>query len=256
MKKRIAILPIVVLLCIASCGVKKNAAQQETQTANEPVVTNDSLAFLGDLINDSTIHINYVYDIPFIIDDSVPMFLPPIDKEPENYVIKHIYAPRYPNSLPQEAVYAIIDSIPWINKCINGTKEFLLSHPEIAEPYHSYTYRVNLLKNNLHEIIEFRVFQEPMWDCYRSPYYRSVYSYYFDNMGNILGKCALEMPYRLIYEHQWEYPIRGKLPNFKDFEMTLNAVFPKCGRLHGFSVYIEPMPCLTGDDVINEGVKP
>lgn len=31
MKKRIAILPIVVLLCIASCGVKKNAGIAEKQ---------------------------------------------------------------------------------------------------------------------------------------------------------------------------------------------------------------------------------
>ena len=127
---------------------------------------------------------------------------------------------------------------------------------QIAEHYHTYTYRVDLLKNNLHEIIEFRVFQEPIWDCYRSPYYRSVYSYYFDNMGNLLGKCARKMPYRLIYEHQFEYPIRNKLPNFRDFEITLIAVFQRYDRLLEFSVHIEPTPCLRGDDLINEGVKP
>ena len=242
------------LILLVSCGVKKNVTTSE-QAGN--TTAPDTLPdFLREFANDSTIHINWVYGIPFIIDDSVPMFLPPIDKNPENYVIKHIYAPKCPNSLPQETIYAIIDSIPWMNKCINGTKEFLLSHPKIAEHYHTYTYRVDLLKNNLHEIIEFRVFQEPIWDCYRSPYYRSVYSYYFDNMGNLLGKCARKMPYRLIYEHQFEYPIRNKLPNFRDFEITLIAVFQRYDRLLEFSVHIEPTPCLRGDDLINEGVKP
>lgn len=246
------------------CGVKKGVVDKaDVTTAAATAQDNigqpeqDTLPdFLREFANDSTIHINWVYGIPFIIDDSVPMFLPPIDKNPEGYVITPIHVNNYYNNMTPETVSTIIDSIPWIKKCINKTKDFLLTHSEIAEPYHSYTYRIYLLKNALQEIIEFRVFQEPIWDCLHDPYYRSVYSYYFDNMGNILSKCARKMPYRLVYKHQWEYPIRSKLPSFSDFEVTLNTVFPKHNTLLDFSVYIEPTPCLRGDDMIFEGVKP
>ena len=181
-----------VVLALCSCGVKKNAAQQETQTANEPVVTNDSLAFLGDLINDSTIHINYVYDIPFIIDDSVPMFLPPIDKNPEGYVSSRDFISNYPyaNVFINSEVAFIVDSLPWLNKCLNEIYMFL--QPNAKDEFSGHKYGCIVYNYNIKQrgaLVLIKIVQIPYWACTCNMSCEQEINYFFDYFGNLIGKC-------------------------------------------------------------------
>jgi len=88
MKKRIAILPIVVFLCIASCGVKKNAAQQETQTNQtqqaslslEQRVSAGEFAWLDTIYTDTSNSIKFVqgsYSLRYYEDKKGVAIYPP-----------------------------------------------------------------------------------------------------------------------------------------------------------------------------------
>ena len=236
MKKRIAILPIVVLLCIASCGVKKNATQQESQKTNELVVTNDSLAFLGNLINDSTIHINYAYGIPFIIDDSVPMFLPPIDKNLEGYVSSDKYCTTIDASLGCQAyarnrwnknkvsacgVDNPLDSLLWLNKCINDLLDFCSFENKVLYPSHYYTYVFNLLSADDQQFIQIAVEQKIAWLYLNSDYPKlseTIINYFLDCEGNLIGKMYAEMPLQIVHPGKEPIPLRTSIPDYQKFE--------------------------------------
>ena len=240
-------------LLLVSCGVKKNAtaevssskATQAAKTEQTETAMDTLPDFLKEFANDSTIHINWAYGIPFIIDDSVPMFLPPIDKNPQEYIIKHIYAPRYPNSLPQEAVYAIIDSIPWINKCINDTKEFVKSHFKETLDRHRFAFHYHLLENDGYKIIEVWVLIDPIWQCCAIPdAYNLSYSYFLNLSGNLLGKMAIRMPYRIGYERNPEYHLRGIIPDYTEYKSFLKTNFSLNKKdLVRLVVYIDVPEC-------------
>ena len=219
-----------VILLFVSCGAKKNVAvinpeQATVERTTSSVEPTDSLPeFLREFANDSTIHINWKYGIPFIIDDSVPMFLPPIDKNPENYIIKHIYAPKYSNSLSQETVYAIIDSIHWVNKCINETQDFVKSQLKETLDRHRFAYHHHLLENDNSKIIEIWVLIDPLWGCCSMPdAYDLRYSYFFDLSGNLLGKMSIRMPFRIGYKGDPQYHLRGAIPNYVEYRSFLKT---------------------------------
>ena len=214
---------LVAVLLFGSCGVKKATIQEQTQAESAVVAPSDSLAFLGELVNDSTIHVNWEYGVPFIIDDNVPMFLPPIDKNPEGYVCKHIKA-SCDSRMSPEAVAAIVDSIPWINKCFNATKDFIKSQFKDTLSSHRFDYHFYLNENAFNRIIEIRVYVEPLWQCCdMSNIYMLHYIYFFDISGNLLGKMASKMPYRLAYKKAYQYPLRKAIPNYTEFKSILNT---------------------------------
>ena len=211
-------------LLVLACGVKKDVVQQEQQAnkeqqTNVPSAVNDSLAYLGDLINDSTIHINYVYGIPFIIDDCVPMFLPPIDKEPKGYECKMVLGERRFNDLAVFEVSSIIDSIPWLNKCLNEIQPFLLNPSNNIPLQHNYDFRISVLKADDKKLIEIRTFQTGITGCYPSVLLQQCSCYYFDISGNLVGKSYMSEPHCFI----GTYPLRKMIPDFNKFYMLLSS---------------------------------
>lgn len=253
MKKHIYILLLALVFLLLSCGVKKHAAETSAVAA-EPVVetaSTDTLPeFLKEFANDSTIHINWAYGIPFIIDDSVPMLLPPIDKNPEGYVIRPIKVDQYNRLLvPKSESAVFLDSLLWLNKCINETKEYLLTNPEIAALKHDYRYILHLLQNQKQKIFWVRVIQEPAWQCYPEIMYRTNYNYYFDLQGNLLGKVARAIPYRLFYKNEYQYPMQVKIPDSSALEKIILEIFLQRSILINFSMYIGE-PCSMDGDVV------
>lgn len=195
------LLYLAILSILVSCGVKKPAAQQgqqEPQTTTEPVVINDSLSFLGDLINDSTIHINYVYGIPFIIDDSVPMLLPPIDKNPQGYVSNKNYEYMALNRGEKVSVCGKmnpLDSLLWLNKCVNDLLSFKDSSWLPVSHYYSYSLSLYSFDDET-GVFMFGVSFSPYWSCIEDvtpKKYRGV-CYVFDCEGNTLGKMNVTKP--------------------------------------------------------------
>ena len=259
--KKSAILFFLFSFLLTSCGAKKNVATNVESTPveteqSENITEADSLPeFLREFANDSTIHINWAYGIPFIIDDSVPMLLPPIDNEPTNYVTKPIYVRYYYHGMTQETVSAIIDSIPWINKCINETKDFVESHYRNSYLYqHLFDYRFYLSENAANKIIEVKVFVHPVWDCAVMPdAYNLCYSYFFDLSGKLLGKMAIRMPFRIGYQRDPQYYLRKTIPNYNEFRSILNTEISQNKQLTEFGVFTTDDDCgkgFTDNDVL------
>jgi hypothetical protein len=164
--------------------------------------------FLKEFANDSTIHINWAYGIPFIIDDSVPMFLPPIDKNPEGYVSNKTYnKPASPtilstiidvrcsNKVPACGINNPLDSLLWLNKCINDLLSYIDS-PFIMGSHH-YTYVVQIYPiGDSKNIIVFGITQLPDWTCHAdsTPLKQIGVLYTFDCDGTLLGKMHVEEP--------------------------------------------------------------
>ena len=192
-----------VVLALCSCGAKKNAAvpvQAQVEyvvVADSIPTTTDSIAFLGDLVNDSTIRVNWVSGIPFIIDDSVPMLLPPIDKNPEGYVSSRDFISHHlhTNFFINNEVEYIVDSLLWLNKCLNDIRYFLENSSFSVS--HLYVYTVHLfLLNDGTPIIVFHITQSPLWACMANyTIAKQAYLYYaYDSRGNLVGKSYLSKP--------------------------------------------------------------
>ena len=201
---------VTVLGMLASCGVKKNVtplATEESQAINESqeaVLTTDTLPdFLQPFAGDSTIHINYAYGIPFIIDDSVPMLLPPVDKEPKGYVSSQAYnepnrgggANMYADKISACGATNPIDNLLWLNKCINDLPEY------IDNPFFPITHRISFfvqlykVKDSA-DIILFSVAFFPDWECHSEEITLMQISvlYAFDCEGNLLSKSNYYEP--------------------------------------------------------------
>ena len=176
MRINIYILPLASLLLLASCSVKKNVTPlttEESQAMNERQKSDTLPDFLQPFAGDSTIHINYAYGIPFIIDDSVPMLLPPIDKEPKGYVSSQAYnepnrgggANMYADKISACGATNPIDNLLWLNKCINDLPEY------IDNPFFPITHRISFfvqlykVKDSA-DIILFSVAFFPDWECH------------------------------------------------------------------------------------------
>ena len=200
---------ILIALCIfTSCGTKKNiTANVESTPAeaeiNETVTNADTLPeFLREFANDSTIHINWVYGIPFIIDDSVPMYLPPIDKNLEGYVSSDAYCTlengngqnRYPN-IDVCGISNPIDSIAWLNKCINNISDFIKSPHIVVSHLYTYTLYLYMLSNGTNVFV-YHVSQMPRWEYVTGQIIAEQASIYYayDCDGNLLGKSFAGEP--------------------------------------------------------------
>ena len=190
-------------LLLVSCGVKKHTTEATSVTADLVVETTqtDTLPdFLKEFANDSTIHINWVYGIPFIINDSVPMLLPPIDKNPEGYVSNKNYEliQRGANRGEEISICGIknpVDSILWLNKCINDI--LYLKDSSLLPVSHYYTYSLfsyTLGENN--DVLIFEVFFSPYWSCIAdtTPRKQMGICYVLGCDGNLLGKMNVYEP--------------------------------------------------------------
>ena len=189
------------------CGVKKGVVTdaQGPSVAEQPqttdMTTTDTLPdFLKEFANDSTIHINWAYGIPFIIDDSVPMFLPPIDKNPEGYVSSKNYETiqRGTNQGEKISVCGIknpVDSILWLNKCINDIQDFKDSSLFPVSHYYRYDLYSYTIDENTN-ILVFGVFISPYWACIAdaTPRMQLGIFYIFDCEGFLLGKMNVYEP--------------------------------------------------------------
>lgn len=200
-----------VVLTLCSCGVKKNAtanvesASIETEMNEKNATKADSLPdFLREFANDSTIHINWVYGIPFIIDDSVPMFLPPIDKNPEEYVCNKNYELlQRGNNLNMGKEISIcgiknpVDSIPWLNKCINDLRGYIDSPFIMCSHHYYYIAQVYTIEDS-ENIIVFSINQRPDWTCRAdsTPMMQIGVFYAFDCKGTLLCKTHITEPIR------------------------------------------------------------
>lgn len=214
------------------CGVKKNTVNQEQAQTERAVVVDsvstpsDSLPeFLREFANDSTIHINWVDGVPFIIDDSVPMLLPPIDKNPEGYVSNRNFTRCFPKidyklnvDLPSELT--LIDSILWLNKCANDIYQFLQVESQNVQRGHMFGIWFCLCKLSQNvEIIVIDVSQVPYWSCIcKATACEQNIRYCFDTDGNLLGQFFLKTPYyrkgAKRYSHQARYIKNGTLIHF------------------------------------------
>ena len=193
---------LVAVLLFGSCGVKKATIQEQTQTESAVIAPSDSLAFLGELVNDSTIHVNWEYGVPFIIDDNVPMLLPPIDKHPEGYASNREFTRCFPKidyilsvDLPSELT--LIDSILWLNKCANDIYQFLQVESQGVQRGHKFGIWFCSCKLSQNaKIIVIDVSQVPYWSCICNAIAcEQNIRYCFDTNGKLLGKFFLETPY-------------------------------------------------------------
>ena len=234
------------LVLLVSCGVKKNVATNVKSTPaetekSEVLTAADTLPdFLRKFANDSTIHINWKYGIPFIIDESVPMFLPPIDKNPEGYVNSQSYKViegyyisarntyYYGSGLSACGLENPIDSLPWLNKCINDLRDYGSPANKNLEPTHQYATIIKLIIINDQHIFNIIVLQETLWLYWHKDYHKrleSKISYYYDCEGNLLGKMHMEMPVSRDKHPTQPIPLREAIPNYNKFKETyfLNA---------------------------------
>ncbi len=216
------------LLLLAACGVKREVSltvdqpevvSEQSEAVSETLVTENKAELVepvevtenttpiepADTIatSDSTIHINYVCGIPFVIDDSVPMLLPPIDKNPVGYVSSDKYARREKEIRINRYIDEIfacgkinpVDSLLWLNKLINDIPSFL--NCASIEVSHHYTYKVTLWSIESSTCIYMiYVIQLPDWFCIadNTPRYQRIMSYFVDDEGNLLGKLFAEQP--------------------------------------------------------------
>ena len=192
--KKSAVVFLLFSFLLTSCGAKKNVATNVESTpgeteANEVVTSADTLPeFLREFANDSTIHINWAYGIPFVIDDSVPMFLPPIDKTPEGYISSVDYRKHMRNlkhALSYWGETLPLDTVPWLNKMMCELESFSKSLPKGFQ----YIYHVNFFqKEESPSIIEVKlraVRTDAAYDDGKTMHYR----YHFSVDGCLLGKC-------------------------------------------------------------------
>lgn len=205
---------------------------EQTEAVSETVVT-ENVAEVADLVSvadsaasieptdtialsDSTIRINYVCGIPFIIDDSAPMLLPPIDKNPVGYVSSDGYTKkegglgtnRYGDKISACGKTNPVDSLLWLNKLINDIPQFLDS--ALMEVSHHYTYKVTLWSLNCSSCIYMiYIIQFPDWSCIadNTPRYQRKISYFIDGDGNLFGQLYVEQPIEWInhVEHKPNY---------------------------------------------------
>ena len=193
-----------------TCGVKKPAMQQNQQTEKRQsfiTPSADNLSFPDNHINDSTIHINYTYGIPFIIDDSVPMLLPPIDKKPVGYVSNQAYYNReqltengYVRVYCNDSISACgltnpLVSLLWLNKCINDIQNF--KNRSCLPISHSFLYNLFLYTfDDGARIFIFIVSISPYWSCIadETPKKQMAIYYTFDCDGSMLGKTYANEP--------------------------------------------------------------
>ena len=231
-----------------TCGVKKVATPIDTIKSDGEQAVNhvelhqhesptDSLSFLGDLINDSTIHINYVYGIPFVIDDSVPMFLPPIDKDPQGYVSSQKYrinigkGGMLRNNSDRLLFCGIsnpADNILWLNKCLNDLYNYVSIEEGFIEPTHNYVYSFRIIEIKGIQLLKVIVHQMHNWNYWHEDYHcrlQTYICYYFDCEGNLLGKMYTDMPVEYIYDHGvQEIPLRKSIPDYDKFaQMYIKA---------------------------------
>ena len=193
--KKLLIFIAICAIVLPSCGAKKNVATNVESTpgeteANEVVTSADTLPeFLREFANDSTIHINWAYGIPFIIDDSVPMYLPPIDKNPEEYVSSGEYKKHIWN--PQRVSYywgAVLplDTILWLNKVVCELEEFTFSF-ERGFQYIYYIYYIPT--DNNHALVEIEILAVRTAESPKDGKTKH-YKYYFSSTGDMIGKCG------------------------------------------------------------------
>ena len=195
---------IAAFVCLlSSCGTKKPAAAtthteeaQEKQVIQEELIAQrdtmpvDTLPdFLKEFAEDSTIHINWAYGIPFIIDDSVPMLLPPIDKNLEGYVSRTDYKKHIWN--PGRVLYywgevLPTDTIFWLNKVLCDLEAFSLS----LERGFEYIYYIYYVKSEAqhHTLIEIELLAIRTPECKQDGTTKH-YKYYFRPNGDLIGKC-------------------------------------------------------------------
>ena len=274
-------------LLLVSCGVKKNATAEvssakatqpakteQTETAMDIVTPGktetamDTLPdFLKEFANDSTIHINWAHGIPFIIDDSVPMLLPPIDKNPQGYVSRDLARIGYKRYKNQEilGLYNPMDSILWLNKCLNDAYDYIMTNmidtntdftPDcnvsiiadsisnlVFDDMHRYSYVVRLL--SLNNEYYFQIFFEQEQYGMQSPELANYrISYFLDIEGTLLGKMHIQRP------KHWFRPredsviyLRTSIP---DYNLFINRYFSKAKNGTLFLIFIQPFS-LTGD---------
>ena len=185
------------------CGVKKGVVADKADVNTAATTAQDNIGqaeqdslpeFLLEFANDSTIHINWVYGIPFIIDDSVPMFLPPIDKNPKGYVSNQNYKllQRGSNLGKEISICGIknpVDSILWLNKCINDLLNYIKSPFIMGSHHYSYIVQIYPIEDN-ENIIVFGISQIPDWTCNAdsTPMKQMGVFYAFDCSGTLLCK--------------------------------------------------------------------
>ena len=215
-----------------SCGVKKVATPIDTIKSDGDQAVNhvelhqqesptDSLSFLGDLTKDSTIHINYAYGIPFIIDDSVPMFLPPIDKDPQGYISSQAYQDtrkgggvnRFEDNISACGIVNPINNLLWLNKCINDWSTYVDS-ATVYLVSHQYLYDIHLFSiDDSINLLVFRITQYPKWEyCMADDILRRKLEvcYIYDCGGNLLGKSYSLYPVE--WKREVEIEDSNKIP--------------------------------------------
>lgn len=239
MKNHTYIVLLALVFLLLSCGVKKHAAETSAVAA-EPVVETaptDTLPdFLKEFANDSTIHINWAYGIPFIIDDSVPMLLPPIDKNPEGYVSSDNYSLCHFTN-PYPAIYYgrnrgqnisicritnPIDSILWLNKCIDDLRSYGSAYNKEFTPNHLYEYYIRSIQelSTGNELVQIVVKQIPYFLYWHEKYphrFQSTIFYFYDCSGNLLGKMYETIPTEWLPAGREPIPLRTNIIDYQAF---------------------------------------
>ena len=266
MRQCINILALAFAILLTSCGTKKPVTTthadvpQEQQDVQEETMPTDTLPdFLKEFANDSTIHINWAYGIPFIIDDSVPMFLSSIDKNPEGYVSKG-FSGIGNNRCKKQMVlglYSPMDSILWLNKCLHDTYDYVMNNMvDIPSSYtydynwtgiaysisnsffdtkHVYYYVVKLISMNDRYCFQI-LFEQQQQGMQSSELANYAISYFFDIEGTLLGKMHITRP------KHWSRPrkesviyLRTSIPDYNLFISNYIAKY-KCSSIFYFII--------------------
>lgn len=237
---------------------------EESQAMNERQKSDTLPDFLQPFAGDSTIHINYAYGIPFIIDDSVPMLLPPIDKEPKGYVSSQAFRKsigilyvRYASSekLSVCGVTCPLDSLLWLNKCLNDLYNYI-SVENGVEPNHSYVYKLRIITVNGHQLFEMNVMQIPKTEYWHKDYHRRLQSnicYYIDCQGNVLGKMNVVMPMRMNeLPVDKPVPLRSSIPNYATYKkMFFKDTADKITLMTDYLIILQYIYIYSGSDRIH-----
>ena len=188
-------------LLLPSCGVRKPVPMPPTQEATQmrdATTAKDTLSISQQqtLLNDTSIHINDTYGIPFIIDDSVPMLLPPIDKNPTGYVCSDAYHNRETGSGENRRKKAVfcgilnpIDSLPWLNKCMNELADYIDASSLPTCHLYNITVRHYIVEKGA-EFLMIWIYKYPIWDCVapNTKHKIETYFYTFECDGSLIGK--------------------------------------------------------------------
>ena len=116
-----------------------------------------------------------------------------------------------------------MDSLLWLNKCLNDLHDFGLATNKNLEPTHQYAYVVKFININNQYIFNIVVLQETCWLYWHKDYHKrlqSKVSYYFDCEGNLLGKMHMEMPVSYNEGSSLPIPQRCAIPNHNKFQET------------------------------------